>query len=128
MAEFIFTFGSGQISPISGRNQGRYGQGRFIRIDAPDYLTARERMVELYGLDWSMQYTTEDDDPAGIQRFGLIEVEVLEVTGIGGPRLIEFDRALADLEEGFRPLSPLDLANEWDNPGLQASAADLEEK
>ncbi len=92
MPEFIFTFGSGQISPISGLSQGRYGQGRYIRIEAPDYLAARERMGELYGRVWSMQYeAAEGADPAGIKRFGLVEIDVLEVTGINGPRRVEMD-------------------------------------
>jgi hypothetical protein len=92
MAEFIFTFGSGQISPISGLSQGRYGRMRFIRIDAPDYNSARDRMVELYGLNWSMQYDASNGgDPAGIEEFGLVELEVLEVTDLGGSRRIEFE-------------------------------------
>lgn len=44
---YIFTFGCGQ------QNEGKY-----VKIRG-DYETARQKMVERYGLNWAFQYSEE---------------------------------------------------------------------
>jgi len=48
MPKFYFTFGFGQLH-----------ENGFHIIEAKDYGTAREKMVERFGLKWAFQYTEE---------------------------------------------------------------------
>ena len=34
--------------------------GRFVRIEADDYGSAREKMIGMFGNDWAFQYTEEE--------------------------------------------------------------------
>ena len=45
---YIFTFGSGQLY-----------EGRYVRIKG-DYGTARQKMVDRYGLNWAFQYSEKE--------------------------------------------------------------------
>ena len=46
---WIFTFGSGHVH-----------EGKYVRIPAPDREIARVRMIQRFGLKFSMQYTEAD--------------------------------------------------------------------
>ncbi|MCK9477965.1 MAG: hypothetical protein M0R40_00500 [Firmicutes bacterium] len=53
MNKYIFTFGCGQ--KLAGFCQPIY---------AKDYTTARQRMVDIHGSNWSMSYTEEEWEAA----------------------------------------------------------------
>lgn len=50
-------------------SQHQHSGGCYTIIDAPDYGTARERMVSKFGLDWAFQYESAED--AGVKEFNL---------------------------------------------------------
>lgn len=60
MSEWIGTF---------GQSDGRHD--RFVRISADSESTARQVMVDHYGLKWAFLYPSEE--AAGVEEFGLIE-------------------------------------------------------
>lgn len=71
--EWIFTFGA--------RHRGHSGQsttGRGFRLDdrfvaiTGTWQSSRERMFEIFGAAWSMQY--EDREAAGVNEYGLTEL------------------------------------------------------
>ena len=51
--------------------------GKFVLFTAEDEADANARMFAAYGRDWSMarEITADDPDPAGIERWGLVEIE-----------------------------------------------------
>jgi hypothetical protein len=81
MPEFIFTFGVGQRLPGGARVPHH-----FVRVHAPDWEAARERMVATFGRDWGFQYGSEDE--AGVARYKLKEAAFLRWPG---PMLADID-------------------------------------
>jgi hypothetical protein len=73
--EWVFTFGSAHHHPTTGEPLAR----RFVRIKGT-WLSARKRMLALFGQKWSMQY--DSAAAAGVERYGLREL-VAEATGEG---------------------------------------------
>jgi hypothetical protein len=63
---FVGTFGIGQARA-----------GKFVRLTAVSEAEARAKMRAAYGDEWSMvrEVTSADPDPAGTERWGLIEIE-----------------------------------------------------
>lgn len=68
MAEWIFTFGSNHLHPVTGESLGR----RFVRVKEGDYEKALEVMCDAFGKQWAMSYPTEDE--AQVARWGLKEL------------------------------------------------------
>lgn len=66
---WIFTFGYGHHDPRSGESLARC----YCRVWGT-YLSAREDMIEMFGVKWSHQYPSEDD--AGMDRFFMREVSL----------------------------------------------------
>lgn len=66
MAEFVFTFGSGQQP---------HGIGTFVAVNAPDAGSAREAMCAKYGSRWAFQYDSRK--AAGVYRFNLRCVDTI---------------------------------------------------
>ena len=63
--EYIFTFGFGQ-----GRDNG------FYSVIADSSQEARDRMFDVFGSKWSMQYDAPGArEKAGVERFGLREIK-----------------------------------------------------
>ena len=73
MTEYIFTFGGGHVHPLSGASLAR----SFVRLEADSVGAARQIMFALFGAKWSHQYESEAD--AGVERWGLRELPVLDV-------------------------------------------------
>lgn len=51
MKTYIFTFGSGQKNA-----------GHFVRVEAEDFMSARRKMISVFGSEWAFQYTKEEWD------------------------------------------------------------------
>ncbi len=62
LAKQVFTFGMGQAHA-----------GKYFVIKAKTKEKCSERMFELFGDKWSMQYDSEEE--AGVKRFGLKELK-----------------------------------------------------
>jgi hypothetical protein len=66
--KYYFTFGSGQLH-----------EGSFVVIETTSADLARKRMVDMYGLKWSMQYSESDwIDKDGIsqdKKYGYTELK-----------------------------------------------------
>jgi len=62
---FVGTFGLGQAR-----------SGKFVTFQAADETAANAAMRSVYGEHWSMarRVTEDDPDPAGIDRWGLVEI------------------------------------------------------
>jgi hypothetical protein len=118
--EWIFTFGSGHVHPTTGESLGR----RFVRV-AGSRRVARALMVELFGIRWSNQYAANDpDDPAGIARFGLVELPPDQYPPLRlFERWLTFDRAT--LHEAA-PIAERHLARIAFYSGVEALFAELE--
>lgn len=69
--KFIATFGSAHKL-----NNGDSAQNCYIAIEAEKEEEARELMYHLYDNKYAFMYATEE--AAGVERFGLIEVELGE--------------------------------------------------
>ena len=48
-SSWIFTFGHGQLY-----------QGKYVRVYADDYMSARQKMVDRYGTAWAFQYSSDE--------------------------------------------------------------------
>lgn len=65
MNEYIFTFGAGQEH-----------ENGFYVIKADSSHAARDRMFEVFGSKWSMQYDAPNArEKAGVDRWGMHEVK-----------------------------------------------------
>jgi len=73
MSEWIFTFGTNHVHPVTGESLGR----RFVAIKAADAATARVEMFAAFGPKWAMEYASREN--AGVERFGLVELDLEEV-------------------------------------------------
>src|SRR5688572_6860804 len=80
--DWIFTFGYDHTHPVTGESLAT----NFVRVSAQTYVQARERMHESFGNRWSHQYESEYD--AGVERFGLTEIEFLTREEITEQRLL----------------------------------------
>jgi hypothetical protein len=75
--EWIFTFGYGHHDPRSGASLADC----YCRVRGT-FRQARRDMVEMFGIKWAFQYSSEDD--AGVARFGLREIDVSSARDGGG--------------------------------------------
>lgn len=79
MREWVFTFGSGQRGYAIGRSgpdenaKGFRLDDRYVVIEGT-YESARDRMFDIFGPIWSMQYRSREK--AGVEEFGLTELVV----------------------------------------------------
>ena len=46
---WVFTFGSGQ----------QY-EGKCVRVFADDFMEARQKMIDRYGIEWGFQYSSDE--------------------------------------------------------------------
>jgi hypothetical protein len=84
----IFTFGYGQTDPLTGKSLA----DRYVRVEAPDRNAAAERMLDRFGNrypghalgNWAFDYP--DEDAAGVERYGLVEIDFTTGLEIGVPR------------------------------------------
>lgn len=57
----VFTFGFGHANA-----------GRYVVVSAPTAEECREHMLQRYGNQWAFEY--RDEDEAGVERWGLVEL------------------------------------------------------
>src|SRR5258706_12171002 len=95
MTAWIFTFGHGQrlrSTSSAGRADYAWGGrehcigdgfdllGRYVRIEG-EHDEARERMVQMFGPVWSMEYKDGPDTDDMIVQYGWIELSLTEPVG-----------------------------------------------
>lgn len=71
--DWCFSFGSGHKHPVTGADLF----GRFVRFPDSTWRDARQRMVELFGIKWSHQYTGAQCAEA-VAKFGWLELPEAE--------------------------------------------------
>lgn len=84
----IFTFGYGQTDPRTGMSLAN----RYVRVEAADRDAAAERMIDRFGHrypgralgNWAFDYP--DEDAAGVERYGLVEIDFTTGLEIGATR------------------------------------------
>jgi hypothetical protein len=68
MIERVFTFGFGQVHPVTGAQLA----GCYIAIRGLDEADCREQMRQKFGAGWGMEYPSRYE--AGVYEFNLQEI------------------------------------------------------
>lgn len=71
--DWCFSFGLGHVHPTTGADLF----ARYVRFPGTTYRAARQRMIDLFGIKWSHQYSTADC-AAAVEQYGWIELPEAE--------------------------------------------------